>query len=398
MTTIRAADLHQTEPLSLANVRPPKLRWDAWRRKVVAGSFRRIFGRAGGGLCEPGQLPTRGIHRVLICRPNHRLGNTVLISPMIREIEALYPGAEIDILASAAAVSLFSSRFRVRTVFALPNKAVRHLIHTASLLRTLRASRYDLAIDACNGSQSGRLALALVKARYKLGFPDRALNPDSPWFALDWPAHHAQGSVFLLRKAYAGNSEDVGYPPLDVDLSTHEREEAASVLAALRRGAALPGPVVVGIFTNATGAKRYDELWWRQFLATFREHHSDVQIVDVVAAHGSSQLGDGFVPFYTQNLRRLASLVANMQGFISADCGVMHLAAASGTPTLGLFSKTNSAKYAPYGGANTALDTGNMDAATVGTAAARWFDHVREASRPISGRPEVVNQDPEEQG
>jgi ADP-heptose:LPS heptosyltransferase len=72
-------------------------------------------------------------------------------------------------------------------------------------------------------------------------------------------------------------------------------------------------------------------------------------------------------------VRRLAAVVANMDGFISADCGVMHLAAATGTPVLGLFAVTDPAAYAPYGGANAALSTQTMDATEAGTAAARWF-------------------------
>ncbi|MGH8183805.1 MAG: hypothetical protein ACREPH_09105, partial [Rhodanobacteraceae bacterium] len=38
-------------------------------------------------------------------------------------------------------------------------------------------------------------------------------------------------------------------------------------------------------------------------------------------------------------------------------CGVMHLASASGAPTLGLFSVTEALKYAPYGHGSLALDT-----------------------------------------
>ena len=138
----------------------PARRWDGLRRRVVGGFFARLFGGVGRALCEPGQLPTRGIHRVLICRPNHRLGNALLISPLLAEVEALYPGAEIDIISAGhAARSLFGNRFLVRQIFNLPPKIARHLWFTVALLRQLRGNTYDLAIDACDGSQSGRLLL-----------------------------------------------------------------------------------------------------------------------------------------------------------------------------------------------------------------------------------------------
>ncbi len=180
--------------------------------------FARLFRKAGAGLCGPGQLPIHGIHRILVCRPNHRLGNSVLISPLIQEIERLYPGAEIDLLASDAAAELFSCRFRVRRVFPLPAKAARHLLRTLRLLWEMRAAHYDLAIDMSLGSHSGRLALALARSRYKLGFPDGMQAVRGPWAGYAWPSHHAQRAVLLLRSAFAGPIVEGAYPALDVGL------------------------------------------------------------------------------------------------------------------------------------------------------------------------------------
>ncbi|WP_350016883.1 glycosyltransferase family 9 protein [Rhodanobacter sp. IGA1.0] len=358
-------------PLPAADSTKPPVSWDARGRAWAASILRRRFRRVGRALCEPGGLPPTGIHRVLVCRPNHRLGNSVLISPLIAEIEALYPGAEIDILGSYASECLYAHRFSVRTVFALPAKIARHPWLSAGVLRALRRCRYDLAIDACNGSQSGRIALALAQARYKLGFPDPTLNPASAWHALSWPDHLAHRGVFLLRQACARTSRP-DYPPLNLDLAPDEKRAAARVMARLCDGSRARGGATVAIFPNATGAKCYGEDWWQSFVDTFESLCPKVRLVDLLAAHGRSQLGSRLTPFYSQNLRRLAAMTACMDGVISADCGVMHLAAASGTPTLGLFSVTDPAKYAPYGGASAALDTRGMDAVAAATAAAQW--------------------------
>lgn len=264
------------EPADLSPQRPnvvaerARFDWHAWRRRLVAAAFQRRFRRAGSGLCGPGELPVHGIHRVLLCRPNHRLGNAVLLSPLIREIETLYPGAEIDILASDAAVALFAHRFRVRKVFAVPGRAARHLLRTIGLLHEMRRSHYDLAIDTSLGSQSGRLALAWAKSRYKLGFPDPHDARYAAWQGQVWPEHHAQRAVFLLRSAYAGTIADPAFPPLDVGLTAQERVEASQVLSALCCKPGTQLQPVLGIFTNATGAKRLDEAWWTAFVAAFR--------------------------------------------------------------------------------------------------------------------------------
>ena len=350
-------------------------RGDALRHRVISLFFGRLFSAVGRQLCEPGQLPTRGIHRVLICRPNHRLGNAVLISPLLAEVEALYPGAEIDLVSGGeAARMLFANRFQVRQVFCLPRKIARHVWQTIALLLQLRRDPYDLAIDACPGSQSGRLLLGVVRARFKLGFPDPQANPDSLWHSLSWPDHLAHRSVFLLRTAYA---EKVDRPceMLNLRLADDERQQAGKALGAVLGGMQQPaaGRPVVGIFANATGAKRYGGTWWKEFVDALLVSQPNVLIVDVVAEHGQTQLGGEFASYYTRDLRRLASMIANMDGFISADCGVMHLAVASGTPTIGLFSVTSSSKYRPYGRSNTAIDTGSMSAAQVAGMVSAWL-------------------------
>jgi heptosyltransferase-3 len=346
---------------------------DRFGRQLVANVFRRMFLRLSSNLCGPGKLPAEGIHRVLISRPNHRLGNTVLMSALISEVQTLYPGAEIDLVGSDATDTIYASLFGVYRVFALPRRIARHLWFTASLLREIRSCRYDLAIDACNGSQSGKILLSLANARFKVGFPEQGTELASAWQSVSWPEHLAHRAVFLLRKAYAGKTSQ-DYPPLHIALAPPELEQAQRMVARLcpDDGAAGDGPVL-GVFANATGAKCYGEGWWDDFFDAFQERCPEVRIIELVAAHGRSNLGDRFTPFYTRNLRHLAAMVAVMDGFISADCGVMHLAAASGTPTLGLFSVTDPAKYAPYGGANKGLDTRNVAPADAARDAASWF-------------------------
>ncbi|MDE2307782.1 MAG: glycosyltransferase family 9 protein [Xanthomonadaceae bacterium] len=350
----------------------PARRWDDLRHRVVGRFFAQLFGGVGRALCEPGQLPVRGIHRVLICRPNHRLGNALLISPLLAEVETLYPGAEIDIISAGRAAGIvFGNRFLVRQVISLPARIARHLWLSVKLLRQLRGNRYDLAIDASNSSQSGRLLLAIVHARYKLGFPDERAGAPSAWHGLPAPEHFAQRGVFLLRTAYAGEVRRP-YPPLNMRLSGEDREQAGQALAGIL-GEPVPRQRVVGIFANATGAKRYGTDWWMPFLDALQKLQPDLRIVELVADHGRSQLDEKFPAYYTRDLLRLAAVIANMQAVISADCGVMHLAVASGTPTLGLFSVTSAEKYGPYGPSNGAVDTRALGAVEVAAAASDWL-------------------------
>lgn len=334
-------------------------------RHLVGFCLRRMLDRIDARLCLPGQLPAHGIHRVLVVRPNHRLGNTVLISPLLDEIEARYPGAEIDMVsAGRAAKDLFSSRFQVRRIICLPRRIVRHLLASVLCLRSMRATRYDLAIDPCVASHSGHLLLGVAKARYKVGFASSdtfdALREDQP----DVPDHLAKRGVYALRKALADDTCPP-WPVLDVRLTSNELQQGRAaldrILTRSEGGIGRRHPVL-GVFAHATGNKRLSEAWWSALVTKLQEIRPDVRVVNVLAAHGQSQLSGAQASFYTSDLRKLGAVLANMQGFVSADCGVMHLATAVGTPTLGLFARANRSKYTPYGHRNAGLDVSTTDA------------------------------------
>lgn len=347
------------------------------RRRIVRFFTSGVLRAVDAALCPPGALPATGIHRILVCRPNHRLGNAILLSPLLREIDTRFPGAEIDIVsAGTAAATLLAPRFSVRSVLAFPTRTVRHPWTCVALMRQLRSNHYDLAIDACPASYSGRLALGACKARYKIGLPLSA-TPGGPLqgYLTDCPSHMAKRGVHLLRTACA-QARSTDWPTLQVELRQEELERGRLALAAVveSAGGKASGPVI-GIFANATGIKRYPETWWADFIDTLHTRRPDIRFVDVLAEHGHSQLPGAQAAFYSRSLRKLASVLAGMDGFISADCGVMHLASAVGTPTLGLFVLPNQDKYGPYGPGNLAMTAlSGQGGAAAADAASDWID------------------------
>lgn len=366
------------------------------RRRIVRFCTAGVLRAIDSALSPPGAVPKAGIHRILVCRPNHRLGNTILLSPLLQEIDACFPGAEIDIVsAGIAADTLLSPWFSVRSIMALPSRPVRHPWTCLALMRQLRRNRYELAIDACPASYSGRLMLGLCKARYKIGFPlSEASGSALQGYLADCPPHMAKRSVHLLRAARAG-SPSTDWPSLRVELRLEELERGRRALAAVVEnvGGRPDGPVI-GVFSNATGVKRYPETWWADFIDTLRARYPGIRVVNVLAEHGRSQLPGAQAGFYSRNLRKLAAVLAGMDGFISADCGIMHLAAAVGTPTLGLFILPNQDKYGPYGPGNLALDASvGQGGAAAACAAYDWIEQVArraKASGPSESSPALT--------
>ncbi len=320
---------------------------DEFRRKLL----RRVFSALAGSADGCARLPAAGIHRILLIRPNHRLGNTLLLAPVLADIERAYPSAEVDILTAGQAANEVLGEFdSVRNLLVLPRKIVRHPLILLKTVHHLRTQRYDLAIDPCASSQTGRLFLLMSRAKYKLGFVDKR-NAGRISCGVAMPSHvrhMGQLPVYLLRTARGEAFDVAACPTLDIRLSQIEHQQGEGRLRRIL-GNPSPGMFRIGVFGEATGAKVLPGLWWKTMLATLGQARRDVVFIEILPATGASKFGDAFPSYYSTSIRRMAAVMAGLDLVISADCGVMHLAVASGATTIGLFKITDASMYAPYG-------------------------------------------------
>jgi heptosyltransferase-3 len=303
-------------------------------------------------------LPRRGIHRILVCRVSHTLGNTLLVTPLIRELERVFPGAEVDVVTrSAVAGELFSRFGRVRTVFRLPNHGLSSPHRVASVIRAVRARTYDLAIDPGLLSTTDRLYVLAANARWKIGYADKFGRKLTHIVAAPSHLRHVgKLPVYLLRKAMQGDDMKP-YPGLDVALSSTERAWGRGMVAQITGR----GSLVMGLFTGATGAKHLGAEWWQRFATQCAEALPELRLIEFIPVAGRSMLEDRWPTYYSSDIRRLAAVISAVTRFVAADCGVMHLASAAAAPTAGLFRGTRVAEWAPYGPNDLALDVASME-------------------------------------
>lgn len=334
------------------------------RRQIV----RKMLSRKPAIERGRGVLPRKGIHRIVVLRPNHRLGNTLLLTPLLSELERLYPGAEVDILTSGAAASdVFARRDCVRNLWILPNKVVRHPLASWRIIRRMQRQHYDMAIDPCVGSQSGRLFLSIAKAKHKLGFEqfgmDGGVTCNIP--VPSQLSHMGQLPVYLLRRGCEEEFAASDCPGLDLRLTSEEQGKGRDRLHQLMEGQpAYAGPVIA-LFGDATGSKVFPQAWWVEMIQRLHQLRPDHRFIEIVPASGTSKFGNVYPVYYSTSIRRMAAVMAASDFVISADCGVMHLAASSGVPTVGIFSTTKPLQYGPYGGRNFAVSADSKTAATI---------------------------------
>ncbi len=306
---------------------------------------------------------------ILICRPNTRLGNTLLLTPLVEELQNSLPNARLEILSACpAAAEVFQEFATVRRVHTLPFRGVRHPLRYLRTLLAVWRTRYDIIIDPCPNSWTARFLTRWLTAGLKIGFtsPRRHQGVDVSIAFQDAPRHMGAYPVYLARRTLfkldprSSRADEV---TLSVRLTAGERARGHEALRVLfpQQG----GPVIA-VATHATGAKRFAIDWWRRLISELRTRLPAARFIEIRPPSGQASLPE-LPGFSSPRTREVAALIDAAECFVCADSGLMHLAAATDTLTVGLFKVTLPELYAPRRGRSCALTA--SDAAPEATAA-----------------------------
>src|SRR5690606_10330781 len=240
---------------------------NAIRQSVVWSLTRHI----GAGRGSSNTIARTEVRRILVTRPNHRLGNLLLITPLLQEIERTFPFARVDLFVKGTlARRLFAQYRSIDTIISLPSRPFIHLLQYILGWIRLLFRRYDLVINAAYHSSSGRLSTLLARARFKT-YGD--VQEEIKVLCTDY-RHNAKHPVYSLR-AYLGSATGVSRisspaPLLDLRLTKTELERGRRLL---RTVAPVTRPVI-SLFTYATGEKCLSREWWKELLILRSEEHT----------------------------------------------------------------------------------------------------------------------------
>ncbi|MEA9411688.1 glycosyltransferase family 9 protein [Flavobacterium sp. PL02] len=294
------------------------------------------------------------IKRVLISRPNARLGNLLLITPLLEEVITTFPGCKIDLFVKGnLAPILFENYDNVDKIIELPKKPFKNLLQYIKVWISLRKQQYDIAINVDKNSSSGRLSVKFSNSKFKF-FGDSTVEDIQSKY-LDYE-HIAKYPVYNFRSYLS----ELGFTPnnksiaaLNLKLSNSEIIEGKKILDKLVNN----DKKTICIYTYATGDKCYSESWWGKFYKRLKTQYPNHNIIEILPIENVSQIGFKATHFYSKDIREIGALIANTEAFIGADSGIMHLASSVQTPTVGLFSITEQKKYEPYYNHSIAIDT-----------------------------------------
>ncbi len=114
------------------------------------------------------------ISRILVVRQDSRLGNIVLMTPLISGLKNAFSDVEIDVLISDGFEECCEHNPNInRTIVFEKKKACFIPWWYLQFINKLREKRYDLAVDVSNGyhfSLNNMLLTYLSGAKYRLGY------------------------------------------------------------------------------------------------------------------------------------------------------------------------------------------------------------------------------------
>lgn len=300
--------------------------------------------------------------RILITRLS-AVGDCVQTMPLACALRDLFPQAHIAWVVERAAAPLVETLTEVNRVIVVPKKALHSPRSIWRIRRELRAERFDLALDPQSLVKSAALAW-LSGARQRIGFAPPVGREIAPWLnshrVRSQAVHRIDRYLELLQPL------DVTLPPrrFGIQIPSAANQFAAELTAEkpLRDGFAVLNQGA-GWDSRLWPVERFAAVakqlaaWGVGSLVTWGGRRERAWAEEVVATAGGAAT---IAP--ATSLLELAAIVRRAKLFLGADTGPLHLAAALGTPCVGLFGTTRCEETGPQGPGHILLQAAYDDA------------------------------------
>ncbi len=256
-----------------------------------------------------------------------RIGDAVLSTGLIHHLLEQHPEAQFTIACGRVAEGVFARMPRLERLIALEKRP--YSLHWLDLWRQVAGTRWDLVVDL----RGSALAWALLARRRAVMRGGRREGHRLLHIAATLGVQPAPRPVAWWNAADAAKAEALlpGGPWLLLGPTANWRTKMwpAERFIAAAQALTEPGGAVAGARIAILGGPGAQE---REMALPVLAALPDA--VDLVGA---------------LSLPEAAAVLARGALFLGNDSGLMHLAAAAGAPTLGLFGPTPASEYAPVG-------------------------------------------------
>jgi lipopolysaccharide heptosyltransferase I len=284
------------------------------------------------------------------------LGDIVHAIPVAAGLRRAFPDARIDWVVSARHRALLDLVPVVDHLIALGGrKKASQGLSKAAAIRTLREARYDWAIDM-QGLMKSAIVARLSGAARVLGFARSYLREPLARFCYTDTYDPGASSVFDRRetrhivevnRGFLGVLNALSGPPefpiavVDTELAADVRRSTGGDYALLNPGAAGPNkrwpPERLGAVAESLSRRH-------QLPSIVLWGPGERELADEVVAHA----GGAATTTPPTTIPDLVALARGACVMVSGDTGPTHIAAAVGTPIVGIYGPTRPARNGPW--------------------------------------------------
>ena len=332
----------------------------------------RLFNLGVHGQWSMGKAPfdLAGIHRLLVVR-NDNVGDVLCCTPAIRALRKTFPRAYLAALVVGYSQDAITGNPDLDEVFIYEKAKHRpdrsraiSLFKQLQVERSLKKKGFDLAIGLRSSfSWAEAWLVYFTGAPFRLGYdPGLGRNREFAFFYnLRVPAapqaHEVERALYLVGTLGVQPAEK----HMTVTIPRAEREMAESFL---QQEKIYPRNLIGFHLSSRLPANRWSpEKFVGLAARLIREEGKKVVLTwgpgdEPKAEEVQKRVGEGAFLFPTPSFKRLGAIQQQCRAFVSPDGGAMHFSTAVGTPTVGLFGKTNPENWAPWGDGHVALRRG----------------------------------------
>ena len=309
--------------------------------------------------------PERSDPRILIVRLS-AIGDVVQSMPIACALRDRFPKATLVWAVEQRAASLLEGHRALDRVVALPRGWLKSPATLRRLRRELKAMRFDLALEA-QGLTKAAILARLSGARRRIGFGRPWGRELSRWInteTVDTTSVHVVDRNMELLRPLGIDAPEVRFdvPELPAD--------AAAAEALIERLGLQDGFAIIN-----SGAGWPSKLWPNDRYAAVARHLADAWSLPSLVAWGSpaeraaaeqivATAGNAAQVAPPTTLTVLGALARRARLFLGSDTGPLHLAAAVGTPCVGLYGPWPADRHGPYGPGNIALQKARFEGTT----------------------------------
>lgn len=289
-----------------------------------------------------------GVRRVLLIRPNFRIGNAVIGARLIQAFAEGRADIEVDYLGTDTTRTLFAG-MPLSRYHALSRSMLVRPWRLARLLVRLRQRQFDLAIQAGENSLTSWLLMKTCGARQRLGQRGR-LETSYDWVCHVSPSHaHERASSLAASLGLACAAR-----PWLVVSEQERRAGVTRLISPLGLRASL------GIFVGGHLDKRLPLEFWQDLLRDLEQRQKPYVVLlgpeeAAMRTPLESVSGEFGRVLPQMPLRDFLGVLANLECLVTPDTGPMHMAAALDVPVLALLQVEGSCKFLPQGPSDQAL-------------------------------------------